>query len=188
MGLAGVRTALRKGQPAVFLCYDVHVDTDVEHHTNEEISSTAWFTLGQCAALDWVSETMHQLAVDGLTRRSLMRNQAGLTPRTNPYAVYRTSKTENVQARWLVVIPSSRLKIHGVPNDAGEVVVYWMTAARRAQWNHALQHAVDLAKQHNVPLVVIECLALQHRWANDRISTFVLQGMVDNRAPSMGPP
>ena len=97
MGLAGVRTALRKGQPAVFLCYDVHVDTDVEHHTNEEISSTAWFTLGQCAALDWVSETMHQLAVDGLTRRSLMRNQAGLTPRTNPYAVYRTSKTENVQ-------------------------------------------------------------------------------------------
>ena len=80
------------------------------------------------------------------------------------------------------MIPSSRLKIHGVPNDAGEVVVYWMTAARRAQWNHALQHAVDLAKQHNVPLVVIECLALQHRWANDRISTFVLQGMVDNRA------
>ena len=80
------------------------------------------------------------------------------------------------------MIPSSRLKIHGVPNDAGEVVVYWMTAARRAQWNHALQHAVDLAKQHNVPLVVIESLALQHRWANDRISTFVLQGMVDNRA------
>ena len=97
LGRAGVRTARRKGQPAVFLCYDVHVDTDVEHHTNEEISSTAWFTLGQCAALDWVSETMHQLAVDGLTRRSLMRNQAGLTPRTNPYAVYRTSKTENVQ-------------------------------------------------------------------------------------------
>ena len=98
--------------------------------------------------------------------------------------VRRVSNKQNRErsARWLVVIPSSRLKIHGVPNDAGEVVVYWMTAARRAQWNHALQHAVDLAKQHNVPLVVIECLALQHRWANDRISTFVLQGMVDNRA------
>ena len=26
------------------------------------------------------------------------------------------------------MIPSSRLKIHGVPNEHGEVVVYWMTA------------------------------------------------------------
>jgi len=84
------------------------------------------------------------------------------------------------------MIPSSRLNIHGVPNDQGDVVVYWMTAARRAQWNHALQHAIDLAKQHNLPLVVIECLALQHRWANDRISTFVLQGMVDNRSAFEG--
>ena len=84
------------------------------------------------------------------------------------------------------MIPSSRLNIHGVPNDEGEVIVYWMTAARRAQWNHALQHAVDLAKHHHLPLVVIECLALQHRWANDRISTFVLQGMVDNRTAFEG--
>ena len=80
------------------------------------------------------------------------------------------------------MIPSSRVNIHGVPNQHGEVVVYWMTSARRSQWNHALEHAIDLAKQHAVPLVVIECLALQHRWANDRISTFVLQGMVDNRS------
>ena len=80
------------------------------------------------------------------------------------------------------MIPNSRLQIHGVPNEHGDVVVYWMTAARRAQWNHALQHAVSLANEHQLPLVVIECLALQHRWANDRISTFVLQGMVDNRS------
>ena len=80
------------------------------------------------------------------------------------------------------MIPSSRVNIHGIPNQHGDVVVYWMTSARRSQWNHALQHAVDLAKQHSLPLVVIECLALQHRWANDRISTFVLQGMVDNRS------
>ena len=79
------------------------------------------------------------------------------------------------------MISSSRVQIHGVPNENGDFVVYWMTSARRAQWNHALQHAVDLATEHGLPLVVIECLALQHRWANDRISTFVLQGMVDNR-------
>ena len=79
------------------------------------------------------------------------------------------------------MIPPARLQIHGETNPEGEVVVYWMTAARRPYWNHALQHAVDLAKEHHLPLVVIECLALHHRWANDRISAFVLQGMVDNR-------
>lgn len=97
MGLAGVRTALRKDRPAVFLCYDVHVDGDVEGHANDEISSIEWFTLAQCASIEWVSETMHQLAIDGLTRRSLMPNLAGLTPRSNPYAVYRTSKTERLR-------------------------------------------------------------------------------------------
>ena len=79
------------------------------------------------------------------------------------------------------MIPSSRLQIHGHPNPEGNVVVYWMTAARRPYWNHALEHAIELARDHQLPLVVIECLALQHRWANDRISTFVLQGMADNR-------
>ena len=47
------------------------------------------------------------------------------------------------------MIPSSRVNIHGVPNQHGDVVVYWMTSARRSQWNHALQHAVDLA--NNIP-------------------------------------
>ena len=97
MGLAGVRTALRKDQPAIFLCYDVHVEGSVEGHANEEISSTKWFSLTECASVEWVSETMHQLAVDGLTRRSLMPNLAGLTPRSNPYAVYRSSKTERLR-------------------------------------------------------------------------------------------
>ena len=64
------------------------------------------------------------------------------------------------------MISSSRVQIHGVPNENGDFVVYWMTSARRAQWNHALEHAVDLATEHGLPLVVIECLALQHRWAN----------------------
>ena len=97
MGLAGVRTALRKDKPAVFLCYDVHAEGDVEGHQNDEISSVRWFTLAECGTVEWVSETMHQLAIDGLTRRSLMPNLAGLTSRSNPYAVYRTSKTEQIR-------------------------------------------------------------------------------------------
>ena len=66
-------------------------------------------------------------------------------------------------------------------NTDGTHIIYWMTSARRARWNHALDHAIELANEHNVPLIVVECLALGHRWANDRIHTFVLQGMIDNR-------
>ena len=66
-------------------------------------------------------------------------------------------------------------------NPNGTHVVYWMTSARRARWNHALDHAIELANEHQAPLIVVECLALGHRWANDRIHTFVLQGMLDNR-------
>ena len=66
-------------------------------------------------------------------------------------------------------------------NPDGTHVVYWMTSSRRARWNHALDHAIELANEHNAPLIVVECLALGHRWANDRIHTFVLQGMMDNR-------
>ncbi|MCH1540371.1 MAG: hypothetical protein L7S56_02905 [Candidatus Poseidonia sp.] len=80
------------------------------------------------------------------------------------------------------MISSARVNIHGERNPRGQCVVYWMTSARRAHWNHALQHAIDIANEVGQPLVVIECLALNHKWANDRISTFVLQGMIDNRA------
>ena len=66
-------------------------------------------------------------------------------------------------------------------NPKGTHIIYWMTSARRARWNHALDHSIELANEYNVPLIVVECLALGHRWANDRIHTFVLQGMIDNR-------
>jgi len=79
------------------------------------------------------------------------------------------------------MIASTRIQIHGTTNPSGEYILYWMTAARRPHWNHALEHSIEIAKDHNLPLVVIESLALQHKWANDRISTFVLQGMLDNR-------
>jgi len=84
------------------------------------------------------------------------------------------------------MIPASRLRVHGSLNPSGEYILYWMTAARRPTFNHGLDHAIDLAREHDVPLVVIECLALQHKWANDRISTFVLQGMIDNREAFLG--
>ena len=80
------------------------------------------------------------------------------------------------------MIDTERIVANTTPlNLDGSHVVYWMTSARRSRWNYALDHAIDLANEANVPLIVVESLALGHRWANDRIHTFVLQGMIDNR-------
>ncbi len=43
----------------------------------------------------------------------------------------------------------------------GEYVLYWMIAARRSRWNFALQHAVHLAAELNVGLLVFEPPALR---------------------------
>lgn len=62
--------------------------------------------------------------------------------------------------------PKSRvtpaLRVHdcnGAPIDPdGEYVLYWMTAARRLTWNHALDRAVDHAIELGKPLIVLEAL------------------------------
>lgn len=90
IGLAGVRTALRTNGPAVFLCYEVDGHEGSVNAESTEISSVSWFTLSELTTLDWVSETMHQLAIDGLTHQAVILHQKGLTPRSGPYAVYRS--------------------------------------------------------------------------------------------------
>ena len=70
-------------------------------------------------------------------------------------------------------------------NDAdrrpeGRYVVYWMIGARRPHWNHSLDHAADLARSHDVPLVVLEALRLGYPWASERLHQFIVEGMIDN--------
>ena len=78
------------------------------------------------------------------------------------------------------MIPDSRLRIFNSDSNPGNCVVYWMISARRTEWNHGLEHAIDLANQRGLPLVVVEPLAIAHKWANDRSHTFVIQGMMSN--------
>ncbi|MFP5380150.1 MAG: deoxyribodipyrimidine photolyase, partial [Vicinamibacteria bacterium] len=61
-------------------------------------------------------------------------------------------------------------------------VLYWMVAARRPHWNFALDHAVAEARRLGRPLVVLEALRVDHRWASERFHQFVLDGMRDSRA------
>ncbi|MBQ70829.1 MAG: hypothetical protein CMA65_04990 [Euryarchaeota archaeon] len=97
IGLAAVRTALRKDCPAIFLCYDVSAAPSALLRKSEEISAAGWYTLSEVGQLDWVSETMQQLAIEGLRHRKTMKPSHSLTTRQTPYAVYSTSHKGGLQ-------------------------------------------------------------------------------------------
>jgi deoxyribodipyrimidine photo-lyase len=59
-------------------------------------------------------------------------------------------------------------------------VVYWMVAYRRLHENFALERAVEWARRLERPLVILEPLRCDYRWASDRLHRFVVQGMRDN--------
>jgi deoxyribodipyrimidine photo-lyase len=65
-------------------------------------------------------------------------------------------------------------------NEQGKYVLYWMIANRRYHSNAALEYAAHMAKQQNVPLLVLEEISTRHKFANDRITSFMVQGMLDN--------
>ncbi len=68
------------------------------------------------------------------------------------------------------------------PSPDRHYVLYWMTAARRPTWNHGLDRAADLAREHGVGLVVLEALRIGYRWASPRFHQFIIEGMVANAA------
>ena len=68
----------------------------------------------------------------------------------------------------------------GAPRARGAYVLYWMIAARRVTWSHALDHAIARATELARPLVVLEGLRAGYPWASDRMHAFVIQGMADN--------
>jgi deoxyribodipyrimidine photo-lyase len=74
------------------------------------------------------------------------------------------------------------------PRPDGEFVLYWMTAARRLRWNHALERAAALARELARPLVVLEALSCDYPWASERHHAFVLQGMADTARRAAGRP
>ncbi len=64
----------------------------------------------------------------------------------------------------------------------GGYVLYWMTSARRACWNFALDRAIERAMELRRPVVVLETLVCQWPWMNSRHAAMVLAGMADNAA------
>jgi deoxyribodipyrimidine photo-lyase len=59
----------------------------------------------------------------------------------------------------------------------GRYVLYWAQMNRRVESNHALAHAVELANQRDLPVLFYEGLTCSYPNANDRLHTFLLQGV-----------
>lgn len=91
-----------------------------------------------------------------------------------------------INDRKMPEIPELRIKTLNETsvNESGEFVLYWMVANRRMHWNYSLDRAVEWATKLGKPLVVLEALRCDYRWASDRLHWFVIQGMADNAAAS----
>jgi len=64
-------------------------------------------------------------------------------------------------------------------NPEGDYVLYWMRANRRAESNHALLCAAELANRYRKPLLAWEQLTCDYAYANDRLHAFHLEGVAE---------
>lgn len=82
----------------------------------------------------------------------------------------------------VLTTPPWRLRVirDVAPAAEGDYVLYWMLGARRPTWNFALDRAVDWADELDKPLLVLEALRCDYRWASDRFHQFVIDGMKAN--------
>lgn len=79
-------------------------------------------------------------------------------------------------------IPDVRVRAlnQAPPERRGRYVLYWMTSSRRVSSNFALDRAADWCRTLCRPLLVLEELRVDDRWASDRFHSFVLRGMAEN--------
>ncbi len=64
----------------------------------------------------------------------------------------------------------------------GKFVLYWMQQSQRADENHALEYAIELANHFKQPVVAVFGLMADYPEANQRHYTFMLEGMRETQA------
>ena len=68
------------------------------------------------------------------------------------------------------------------PQADADYVLYWAQMNRRISHNHALAYAIHLANERDLPLLIYEGLTCTYTEANDRLHTFILEGVPDTAA------
>ncbi len=61
-------------------------------------------------------------------------------------------------------------------------VLYWMQAAQRAEWNHALEYAISEANQRKKPVIAAFSITDDFPEANERHYAFMLEGLKESKA------
>jgi deoxyribodipyrimidine photo-lyase len=69
-------------------------------------------------------------------------------------------------------------KLNDAPvREGGRYVLYWSQMNRRVRVNHALERAIAVANERGLPVLFYEALGYTYPHANDRLHTFVLEGV-----------
>jgi deoxyribodipyrimidine photo-lyase len=73
-------------------------------------------------------------------------------------------------------------------SSGAKYVLYWSQMNRRVEENHALAHAITLANNLKLPVLFHEALGCTYPYANDRLHTFILEGVSETarRARKLG--
>ena len=74
--------------------------------------------------------------------------------------------------------PARVRKLNDVPmREKARYVLYWSQMNRRTTSNHALVYAAKMANDLGLPLLFYEGLTCSYMYANDRLHTFVMEGV-----------
>jgi len=69
-----------------------------------------------------------------------------------------------------------RLK-QGTEDNSRKYVLYWMQQSQRVHFNHALEYAIDIANENDLPVLVYFGLSANYPEANQRHYQFMLEGL-----------
>ena len=81
------------------------------------------------------------------------------------------------------MIEQARIKeLNDTPErEEGKYILYWMQASQRHIHNHALEHAIDLANERELPVAVVFGLTANYPEANLRHYQFMIEGLREVR-------
>ena len=80
------------------------------------------------------------------------------------------------------LISSDRLRrLNDTEVAKGDFILYWMQSSQRAEYNHALEYAIDQANALKKPLLTVFCLVENYPHANISHYRFLTQGLSETK-------
>ena len=75
---------------------------------------------------------------------------------------------------------TDRIRIYkDIVSTSGDYILYWMQQSQRANYNHALEYAIQQTNAQNQPLLVLFVFDTNFPEANQRHFTFMIEGLLE---------